>query len=309
MNIKKQILHLTWSTYFLLSVVSLSAQELICNVTVDSQALVTAQTAERQLFDDLQKAVSNFLNNQKWTDDEFRKGEQITCNLVITLTQSPAQNVFQGTAQIQASRPIYNTNYESNLLTFVDRDFNFRYVQAQPLIFNINSFTDNLGSMLAFYAYAILAMDYDSFSKLGGSDHVENLFNVVNVAQSSSEAGWTRGQNTRNRFWLSENLYSQQMIPFREAIYEYHRLGLDTFLADPAKSREVTLNVLKTILEVNRLKPSAVLINIFFDAKFSELINIFREAPQEMRQEAHSMLIQLDPNHTEKYDELIQNNN
>ncbi|MDX2303856.1 MAG: DUF4835 family protein [Microscillaceae bacterium] len=283
------------------------AQELRFNVIVDSQKLVTGQTAEREIFDDLQKAISNFLNNQQWTNDEFKKEEIISCNLVITLTESPAQNSFRGTAQIQSTRTIYNTNYESNLLFYVDRDFNFRYVEAQPLIFNLNSFTDNLTSILAFYAYVVLALDYDSFSEIGGSPFVENAFNIANIAQQSPEAGWRRSQSTLNRFWLAENLNAQQMIEFRKAIYAYHRHGLDFFLVDPNESRKVILEALKKINEVNRLKPSAVLTNIFFDAKYSELVNIFMEASPEMKKEARDLLIRLDPGHAEKYEALIQN--
>ena len=287
-------------------ITNLSAQELIFNVIVDSEKLVTQQTAEREIFDDLQKSITNFLNNQKWTNDEFEKEEVIECNLVITLTESPSQNAFRGTAQVQSTRTIYNTNYESNLLLYVDRDFNFRYVEAQPLIFNINSFTDNLTSILAFYVYVVLAMDYDSFSVDGGAPYVETAFNIANVAAQSPEAGWRRGQSTLNRFWLAENLQAQQMIEFRKAIYNYHRLGLDRFLIEPDESRQVILDALKTISEVNRLKPSAVLTNIFFDAKYTELVNIFSEAPQEMKKEARDLLVRLDPGHAKQYEELMQ---
>ncbi|NJO00721.1 MAG: DUF4835 family protein [Bacteroidia bacterium] len=292
-----------------MSSVPLLAQEIECQVVIDSEQLITQQTAERAIFDDLQKAISNFINNNKWTDDNFGKGEQIKCYLEITLRESPTQNVFQGNAQLRASRPIYNTTYESNLITFIDQDFQFRYVQGQPLIFNINSFSDNLTSMLAFYVYVVLAMDYDSFAQDGGNPYVEQAFNIVNVAQGASEPGWRRSQSTTNRFWLIENLNSQQMIPFREAIYKYHRQGLDTFLLDAAKSRQVILDVIKTIQAVNRLKPSAVFTNIFFDSKHQELFSIFKEAPAEMRQEVRDMLVTLDPGHTARYDELLKINN
>ena len=284
----------------------LSAQELKFNVFIDSQKLVTQQSSETEIFDDLQKSISNFLNNQQWTPDEFKKGEQISCNLVITLTESPTQNSFRGTAQIQSTRTIYNTNYESNLLLYVDRDFNFNYVEAQPLIFNVNSFTDNLTSILAFYVYVVLALDYDSFEENGGAPYVENAFNIANIAQQSSESGWRRGQSTLNRFWLAENLNAQQMIEFRKAIYDYHRAGLDRFMIDADSSRQVILGSLEKISEVNRLKPSAVLTNIFFDAKYNEIVNIFQEATPELKKKVHTLLIRLDPGHREKYDELLE---
>ncbi|GAB4403981.1 MAG: hypothetical protein OHK0053_29210 [Microscillaceae bacterium] len=285
---------------------ALPAQELICNVIVDSKQLITDQTAERSLFDELQKAINGFLNNQKWTNAEFKKGEQINCNLVITLTESPVQNVFRATAQIQSTRPIYNTNYESNLLSFIDRDFNFRYTPGQPLIFSPTTFTNNLTSMLAFYAYVVLAMDFDSFSETGGNPYIEQAFNIVNIAESSGETGWRRNQGNRNRYWLAENLNSQQMLPFRKGLYQYHRLGMDYFLIDPGKARQEILKALEGILETNKLKPSAVLTNIFFDAKNQELVNIFREASEEARQQIHRIATQLDPTNTEKYNQLLK---
>ncbi len=280
-----------------------NAQELNCNVIVDATALVTNQATEKVLFDDLQKAINTFMNNQKWTLDEFGKGEQIDCNLSITLQKSPAQNVFEATAQIQASRPVFNTSYETNLISFVDRDFRFTYTQGQPLIFSPNSFTSNLTSMLAFYAYVILAMDYDSFSELGGSPYVEQAFNIVNIVPSG-EIGWGRTQGNRNRFWLIENLNSQQMLPLRKALYQYHRLGLDTFLIDSDKARENIFEALKAVEESNQLKPSSLLVNIFFDSKNQEIVNIFKEAPAEMRQEVQTLATKLDPTNAQKYDQL-----
>lgn len=283
------------------------AQELNCNVIVDAKQLVTQQATERVIFDDMQKAIAQFLNDNKWTNDEFEAEERIDCELVITLTNSPSQNVFEATAQIKSSRPIYNTNYQSNLLLYVDRDFNFQYVQGQPLIFNENTFTNNLTSILAFYAYIVIGMDYDSFGAEGGYNFIERAFNIMNIAAQSSQSGWNRNQNTINRYWLAENLMSQQMIPFRQAIYDYHRFGLDRMLIEPDSARKVVFSALKAIDGVNRLKPSAILTNIFFDAKGEEIIKILQESPADTRREAHKILTRLDPARTEKYNRLLQN--
>ncbi|MEO1653204.1 MAG: DUF4835 family protein, partial [Bacteroidota bacterium] len=276
----------------LLGMFPIAAQEIVFNVSIDADRLQTQQGSEREIFTDLQKQITSFLNNRKWSSDEFGKGEQINCDLLITLQRSPQINRFEGIAQLQSTRTIYNTNYESSLLFFVDRNFNFTYQEGQPLIFNENAFTDNLTSMLAFYAYVVLAMDYDSFRKLGGNPFVEAAFNVVNAAQSTSDAGWRRTQNTRSRFWLSENLNSQQMIPFREIIYSYHREAMDNYLSDPDKSRAIILEGLKKIQEVNRSKPSSLLVSIFFDAKSAEIVNIFKESTPETRKELRDLLVQ-----------------
>lgn len=296
----------TLLAYLLLAYVG-KAQELKMKVTVDVQNLNTQQAAEKSVIKaDLEKAIPNFMNTFKWTKDDFKKEEQIECNLLITLLKSPSQNVFEGMATLTAMRPIYNTTHKSRILEYIDRTFNFGYVQGQPLIYAQNVFTDDLSSMLAFYANVILAMDYDSFSKGGGAQYAEEAFNIVNIAQGSGNAGWNRQGSTINRYWLAENLQSQQMIPFREAIYAYHLLGLDTFLKDPEKSRQEIFKVLEIIDGVNKLKPSAVYTNIFFDAKGVELISVFQPAPFELRKKVHNLLVRLDPNKATQYNKLLE---
>jgi hypothetical protein len=281
------------------------AQELICLVTVDANRMETGQVSERQIFNDLQKAITNFMNNQKWTRDEYRNGEQIRCQLNITIRKSPSQNVFEATAQIKSTRPVYNTSYETTLVNFNDQAFNFNYVQGQPMIFNENSFTDNLTQMLAYYAYLVLAVDYDSFSKGGGNPYVEKLFNITNIAASANAgAGWNRTANQVNRYWISENLLSQQFIPFRETIYKYHRLGLDTYLLDPDKSREVIFECMQTIGEVNKLKPSSAFLNIYFDAKYVEIVQMFKDAPTELKRKLRDAVAIVDPVHMNEYNKL-----
>lgn len=308
MNKKNRLNHIVCILFFIFQYLNTQGQELNCSVEVNADVLITNQATEKTVFTDLQKAISGFMNNQQWTDDTFDSKERIDCKLLVTLRNSPAQNQFSGNIQIQATRPIYNTNYTTNTLLYLDNDFTIEYIQGTPLIFNINSYTNNLTSMLAFYAYTILAIDYDTFSKEGGNPYIEKAFNIVNIAQQASNNGWSGNQgSTINRYWLSENMNNQQMLPFRQAIYDYHRKGLDLFLIDAKKARENILNALKTIAEVNKRKPSAVFTNIFFDAKSSELINIFKKAPEETRKEVRNLLVKLDPGKTIKYNELLKN--
>jgi hypothetical protein len=299
----KKILSLI--AYIILNHTTILAQELNFIVNVDASRLQTAQISEKTIFANLEKAIRLFLNDREWTNDQFKKNEQINCKLSITVTEAPSQNSFKATAQVFSSRTIYGTNYESSLLNFNDRNFEFDYFIDQPLIFNDNNFTSNLTSMLAFYAYTILALDYDSFSKLGGNPYIEKLFNVVNVAQSASgDAGWSRTQNQVNRYWLAENLQSQQMLPFREAIYEYHRKGMDLLLTKPDEARNTIYKTFQTMQEVNKLKPSSALFNVYFDAKNSEIVNVFKDATPELRQKVRLIVVQLDPANARKYDTL-----
>lgn len=291
--------------WFLLFSFYLSAQELNCVVTVDATRINTAQVSEKSIFVNLEKAIRQFMIDREWTNDQFKKGtEQINCKISITVTEAPAQNTFKATAQVISSRPIYGTNYESPLLNFNDRNFTFDYVADQPLIFNDNNYTTNLTSILAFYAYAILALDYDSFSKMGGNPYIEKMFNVTNVAQASGDEGWARSQNQVNRYWLAENLQHQQMLPFREGLYDYHRKGLDILLTKPDEARNNIIKSLEALKEVNRLKPSSTLLNVYFDAKNREIVELFKEASPEIRQKVRLIVVNLDPANANKYDVL-----
>jgi hypothetical protein len=295
---------------FCLSLVSLSVsgQELRCNVIIDTDQLRTNQVTEKQIFVDMQKTITLFLNTRRWTNDNFTQDERINCNLVIRLTDMPSIKTFVGTAQIQSSRPIYGTDYESVLLNYIDREWQFEYTNSQPMDFNPNTFSSNLTSMLAFYAYVMIGLDYDSFSKFGGNPYFQQALTIANNAQQSvgTEKGWKAFEDTRNRYWLIENLMSQQMQPLREGLYIYHRQALDTFLSNPDQARAQVLNVLTSIQRVNQVKPAAVLTNTFFDTKINELINFFQQAPQQDKQKAYNLLVELDPTKTDRYEKLVK---
>ncbi len=282
----------------------LTAQELNCNVIVNSDRV---QTTERRVFKDMEVAFAQFLNERKWTNDIFESEERINCNMIITIESQPSIGIFNATVQIQSARPIYNTNYESILLNFADRDWQFQYVESQPLDFNDNSYINNLTSMLAYYAYIIIGLDYDTFGNLGGSLFIEKAWNVVINAQSSGRVGWEPLGSNRNRYWLAENLLNPLMIPIREGFYSYHRLAMDNFQKDADGGRKIVLKALEDLQKVARVKPNSILVVAFFDAKSDELINIFNEGNITVRRQAYDVLKDLDPSKTEKYSQIIKN--
>ena len=201
--------------YFLLllfcfSLNFLFAQEIRCTVAIDTRQLQTTQSVDKQIYNDLQKAISDFVNNRKWTNDKFSAEERINCYITIYITKVPSIGFFEANAQIQVTRPIYGGSYDSNILTFVDREWQFQYNTSQPLdVFNENAYSNNLSSILAFYANVILGIDYDSFSKLGGTDYIQKAFTIANNASQgveNCERGWKAFEDRRNRYWLIENL-------------------------------------------------------------------------------------------------------
>jgi hypothetical protein len=283
------------------------AQELNCNVTIISDQINAQQAAEKQVFVDMKMAISDFINNKRWTNDIYSQEERIKCNLIITFTKSPQQNVFQGNAQFQVIRPVYNTTYETILLTYVDRNFNISFSpEDRQMNFNEQSFTNNLTSILGFYSMIALTLDYDSFSKTGGSQFLTRAFNIANTAFTAGQSGWERTGDVRNRYWLVENLQNQQLLPFREGFYTYHRLALDNFTNDPGNGRRQILEFMNSIRTLQQSRTNSVLMNSFLDAKGQELVNIFSEATKDEKQKAFQVLSSIDPSKTELYRKLVK---
>ncbi|WP_082111622.1 type IX secretion system protein PorD [Spirosoma radiotolerans] len=286
---------------------SVQAQELNCQVTVNSDQLFAQQKTDFAYLNQLKGIITEFMNNRRWSNDQFGVSERINCSLNINLLKSLTQGVFEATAQITVTRPVYGTNYETTTFTYVDRAFNFVYLPTTPVYFRDNQFTDDLTSLLAFYANVILAVDYDTFSKQGGNPYVQRAYTITNLAQQGSANGaWQNGGDRRNRYWLIENMQNQQLIPFRDGLYTYHRQGLDVFASNPVQVRKQTLALLSTIRTIGLQLPNSVLISSFFEAKWLELYNILYEGTPAERKQAFDLLSYLDPGKTENYRKLIQ---
>jgi hypothetical protein len=280
-----------------------ASQELNFKVTINADKI---QTTDRAVFKDMERAFANFLNTRKWTTDSYSNQEKINCTLFLNITKMPSIGNFSANAQITSARPVYNSNYETVVLNFADREWEFEYIESLPLEYNDNTYVTNLTSMLAFYAYIILGMDYDSFSEMGGTTYIQKALVVVNNAQSSNRIGWDALSSNRNRYALVENLNNPQMVELRKNIYKYHRLALDTFDKTPDQSREIVLEILKNVKKVWTIYPSSIFVISFFDAKASELVNIFSQGSLPIRREAYDILTAIDPKRN-IYQKIISN--
>jgi hypothetical protein len=281
-----------------------SAQELKCNVTVNASQI---QTSDAGIFKDMENAIEQFMNGRKWTNDTYKNHEKINCNFLITISKMPSIGSFSASVQVQSARPVFNSNYSSLLFNFADREWEFEYIESLPLEYNDNTYTSNLTSMLALYAYLIIGLDYDSFSELGGTPYYQRALSVVNNAQQSNLPGWQAIGSNRNRYWIVENLNNPQMVDLRKAIYTYHRQGLDTFESNPDQSREIILNGLKDIKKVRDVNPNAILVVSFFDAKGKELANIFSDGNIQVRRQAYDIIMAIDPSNRSNYEKILQN--
>ncbi|MEX2593700.1 MAG: DUF4835 family protein [Anditalea sp.] len=284
---------------------TVSAQQLNFTVTINSDR---ANTQERDIFENMKASFEQFLNGRNWIEDEFSPEERIKGNLLITINEMPKVGLFNATVQVQTVRPIYGSNYESILLNFADRNWTFEYVESQPLEFNRFSFIDNISSLLAFYAYVAIGIDYDSFSLRGGDSSFEVVNNIVLNAQRSSRPGWSQNpSDRRNRYWLANDLYgSQVMVSIRDAYYLYHRRGMDLLATKPEEAYGNIVEALKKVSEANKSQPNSILAITFMDAKSDEISKILKNASLEIRTEAVELLLQLDPNNSRKYNEILK---
>ena len=278
-------------------------QELNCRVVIESRQI---QTTERTIFQEMETSFTQFMNDSQWTDDEFERDEKINCNIIITLESQPSIGNYTATVQVLSARPIYGASYETVLFNFADRDWAFEYTQSQPLNYNDNTYISNLTSLMAFYAYMIIAYDYDSFESMGGDEYFNKAQQVVNNAQQAGNKGWNQFNSNRNRYWLVENALNPQMKPFRNAFYEYHRLGLDVFAVDADASRTTIEKAVKDIYAVNKIKPRSIYTISFLDAKFNEFVNIFTEGNLATRRNVYNLLKEIDPSRGSDYEKIIK---
>jgi hypothetical protein len=278
------------------------AQDLNARVQILSPKI---QSANKRVLDVLQTTISDFLNGRKWSTDELKPQERIDCTWIITITDWDGSSPnFKAEAQLLSSRPVYNTAYNSTLLNITDKDFDFYYTEGQAVEFTEQNYAGNLSSLLAFYANVLVGLDYDSFSKLGGTPYFVKAQNIVNNAQNAAYKGWKGFENLRNRYWLIENLNNKSFLPIREGYYTYHRLGLDELAENPITARNAVLNLLPELQKADRLKQGAMLTQLFFTAKADELVNTLLGATPSDKVKAYQLLIQLDPANASKYEAL-----
>lgn len=283
----------------------IDAQDLNAQVQVVSPKV---QSTNKRVFQTLQTAIKDFLNGRKWSADNILPQERIDCTFILNITSWDGNSSFSGQLQVQSSRPVYNSTYNSPLVNLLDKDINFNYDEGQPLDYNDQSFLNNLTSVFAFYAYIVVGMDYDTFSRYGGSAYFAAAQNVVNNAQSSSYKGWKAFDGSANRYWLAENLNDKAYLPLRSFMYDYHRNGLDIMADNEAKGRREIESLLPVLSKVDRQRVGAMFPLVFFTAKSDELVSVLGNADQREKVTAMNILSEADPSNGLKYKTLQKSN-
>ena len=278
------------------------ATEFNCEVEVNCEKV---NTTSRDIFNDLKQSVNDYMNTTKWTNATFGTNEKIYCKLLITLTSwDDATGLMQGDLQIQSQRPVYNSSYTTAIINFKDPKVNFNYESGQQLVFSELEMEDNLTAILNFWAYMILAMDFDSFELNGGDPYYEKAAQIVRLAQSSGESGWKAFEDNNNRSAVLSAFTDKATSPIRQMLYEYHRMGLDQMVVTVDKGRSAITHTLENLGKIYDVAPLSVCLTMFKDAKLDELINIYSKANTSEKEAVYEMLYQVYPSETTRLEEI-----
>lgn len=284
-----------------------NAQEFNCEVSIITEAKVEVSTADKAVLDRLETAIFEFMNNQEWTNDNFEIEERINCQIQLQIKGIPSYGNFSCSMQIQSSRPAFHSSYNTTMFNFQDDNVEISFTGESPLILPSNGYRDNLSSILGFYGYFILGMDYDSFSLKGGSPYFTLAQQIVMNAQSSGNAGWQTNEkgNKRNRYWLVDNIQQQLFEPLRICNYEYHRLGIDKLYENKVEGRKAITAALKKLNKISTVRPNSVNLLNFIQAKVNELKNLYIDAETKEKMEVVNLLKGIDPANSSKYEQIL----
>lgn len=285
------------------------AQEIQARFTVIATRVSTQ--IDKKVFQTLQTALTNFLNNRRWTSDVYKPNEKIQCNFLLNIDQDLGSNIYKGKLTVQAARPIYNTTYDSPIINFLDDNVSFRYVEFQPIEFNENRvqgndpLAANITAVLAYYVNIILGLDYNSFSLRGGDSYFQKAWNIVNNAPENKDIyGWKSFDGLRNRYWLAENLNNNRFALIHDALYSYYRSGMDIFFENEDAGRNGILNSLNFLNTLNLENPNSMVLQFFFQGKSKELVKVFSKASDDQKTRARELLSKLDITNSAAYKEL-----
>lgn len=281
-----------------------AAQELNCAVEVNAQKI---EGGSKSVFQTLQQAMSDYMNETKFTNATFSNLEKIDCRIFFTVAEYTDDRIT-GDLQVQLSRPVYNSTYTTTLFNFKDTRVSFEYREGEPIVFNETTIDNNLTAILNYYAYLFLALDFDSFSPMGGQPYFDRAESIVQAAQSLGEIGWKTFEDPKNRSGVLTSFTSPSTSAIRQLLYDYHRKGLDEMVTSPDKGRAVITESLNAIDQVYRADPMSAALSIFRDSKMDELVNIYSKAPQTERDAVYKLLQPIYPAENERLQKIKKGN-
>lgn len=293
----------TLALVLLLVTAAAPAQEFNCQVSVIAPQ---NQSTPERVFKSMETSITELMNTRRWTALNFNNAERIDCNLLLTINDQSSADRFKGTLQVIYSRPVYGSDYMSPVVEILDNNVEFSYLENTQIDFVPERFTNNLSSVIAFYAYYILGVDADTFSPMGGSELYALAQTVVSNAQNASESGWKAFEDQKNRYWLIDNQQQGAFRPLRQFLYDYHRTGFDAMGTDLVNGRKACALAIEKLKAVHQAKPSSYNLQIVFNAKYNELVQLFRSADPQERAKVYNTLQIIDPGHINQYLEMMK---
>lgn len=279
------------------------AQELNARVTVLAPQV---SNMSKPTLEALQRTIRDFLNNNKFSSESYKPQERIDCSFVITINSWDGGSGYIAEAQIQSSRPVFNSSYNSTLLNMSDKNFDFSYNDGSTIDFSDQNYISNISALLSYYAYTIIGLDKDSFAKMGGNNYFKKAQNIINLAQASGNTGWKAADGLRNRFWFNENVLNPVFRELRAFIYAYHLNGLDQ-LTDNDKGLTQIVSALPALQQMDKQKLGSIFPNVYFASKAEEVTNVLSKLNTQERMKAYNMLAEIDPANIGKYEGLKKN--
>jgi hypothetical protein len=299
-----RLANVTASCGLLLLLLPLSSfsQEFNCKATVIAP---TVANQDPRIYKSLENAIMQLMNTRRWTNYNYAPAERIDCNFLITVNSQPSIDRFEATMQVSYSRPVYGSDYLSPMFNIVDNDITFQFLEGTQIEFTTERYLTNLSSLLGFYAYFMLGVDADSYKLMGGTEFYELAQQVVSNAQGASDAGWKAFEGQTNRYWLIDNQLQAVFRPLRELLYNYHRNGFDQMSKDPANARKAIAASIEKLRTTHQAKPSSYNLQVFFNAKYQELVDLFKPADPAEKSKILSTLSLIDPGHIQKYQKMV----
>lgn len=281
------------------------AQELNATVRVTTPKL---QTTDPRIFRTLEADLTDLLNNTSWTQDRFETDERINMTVNFAITSELGDNQFKATMNIQSLRPVFGSDYQTSMFTFQDKEITFIYLDGQPLRYAPNVFSDNLTAVISYYAYLVIAMDYDSFGLFSGDPYYAAAQEIINTLPTgySNDPGWTSIGRNKNRYWLIENMQSARVKGLRKAIYDYHLQSLDVMHKNSAGARDVMLKSIELLEQVNTSYPNSMVLSLFSGTKAKEIVDIFANASSQQKSRIYQIMTKIDPSNSQQYQNLTR---
>ncbi len=286
----------------LLCSLQITAQEINATVVINSDNV--AAGSNKQVYETLERSIKEYINQKKWTNNNFKQQERIQCAFVLTILDQPSSNQFVGNIQVKSARPVYNSSYLTPIFNFKDNDFSFQYTEFEILQFNKNNFESNLVSIITFYVYTILGMDADSFTSKGGTKYYRQAEDVINQAQQGNYIGWSQTDRGLTRFRLMYDILSGGYDNYRTALYNYHRKGLDIMNDDKQDAKENIAEAVQSLREIYNRRPNSLLVRTFMDSKADEIVEIFSDGPRFDADKLKEDLVKMSPLNMSKWDQI-----